>query len=292
VLPLTNLLAALAGRLARVSCIITSRRALNTHQERVPGWRLLDQLPSRMSHLVVANAEAVKQDTLLRAGGDPEKIAVIRNGIDFSRLVVSPCTRGQVRQALGLPEDAEVALIVANLIPYKGHRDLLVAISRLQEHHPKLCLLVAGEDRGIGGELREMAKRLGIANSVFWLGLRRDVPDLLAAADIYVSASHEEGFSNSLLEALAAGKAVVATVVGGNPEMLEEGRLGMLVQPGDPEGLAQAIDRLLSNPAAARELEHRAAQAVASKYSPRLMVDTYLGHYKRCREGRAVSGGD
>jgi len=279
ILPLTNLFAAVAGRFAAVPMVITSRRALNTHQDRVPGWRYADMLSTRLSHLVIANARAVKDDTLKREGGDPQKILIIHNGIDFSRLQVPPHTREQVRKELHVPKNSRVLIIVANLISYKGHLDLLRTLSRLYPEFPDLRLLVVGEDRGIGGYLKSEAERLGVGKLVHWLGLRRDVPQLLAASDIYVSASHEEGFSNSLLEALAAGKAVVATRVGGNPEMLEEGRIGLLVEPSDAAALAHAIKQLLEDADLRAALGSRAAARVAEVYSPDRMVERYLEVY-------------
>lgn len=288
VLPLANLFAAVAGRLAAVPCVVTSRRALNTHQERVRGWRLADRLSTRLSHVVVANSEAVKRDTLQREGGNEAMIRVIHNGLDQSCWKTAPGVREQVRRELGLGADAEVLIIVANLIPYKGHRDLLQAVHELAGEHPALRLLVVGEDRGIGVELKSEAESLGIAGRILWLGLRRDVPRLLAAADLYVSASHEEGFSNSLLEALVAGKAVVATRVGGNPEMLEQGRLGVLVECGDAAGLAEAIDHLLRTPERMVEMGKRAAEYVARVYSPERMAAAYVDIYRACKERKAA----
>ena len=160
VLPLTNLLAAVLGRLAGTPRVITSRRALNTHQERVPGWRYADMISTWLSHRVVANSEAVKRDTLAREGGKGEKIHVIHNGIDIVRFRVAPGTRERLRESLGLPAQAKGLLIVANLIPYKGHEDLLRALARLGDY-PALRLLVAGEDRGIGACLKAEAVALG-----------------------------------------------------------------------------------------------------------------------------------
>ena len=280
VLPLTNFFATVAGRLARVPMVITSRRALNTHQERVPGWLLADRLSARLSDVVVANAQAVKRDTLAREGGDPEKIEVIYNGLDFSRLQVPVGTREEIRCRLGIPAAAPVLVVVANLIPYKGHEELLQAFARVTESFPEASLLVVGEDRGIGGRLRAMARELGVHEKVHWLGLRRDVPRFLAAADIYVSASHEEGFSNAVLEALAAGKAVVATRVGGTPEMLEGGRLGLLVEPNDPGALAEALGRLLADPALREELGRRARESAKTLYAQGRMVENHLRLYR------------
>ncbi len=278
VLPLTNVMAALAGRAAGVPLVVTSRRALNTHQERVPGWRFADKLGFGLSDVVVANSNAVKEDTVRREGGAPGKIRVIYNGIDLSAFRVSATARGQVRSELGLSEAAPVLITVANLIPYKGHSELLRALALVRKEYPEVRLLVVGEDRGIGSALKAEAARLGIERQVSWLGSRSDVPKLLAAADLYVSASHEEGFSNSLLEALAAGKMVVATRVGGNTEMLEGGVLGYLVEPGNPSSLADAVRRAL--PAALLHGERpEQARKVIDRYSPQRMVEQYLEIY-------------
>jgi len=280
VLPLTNLFAAVAGRLAAVPLVITSRRALNTHQDRVPGWRYADMLSARLSDLIVANSMAVKEDTVRREGGGSDKIKVIHNGIDAQHLRAAADSRERARASLGLGPLDLVLIVVANLIPYKGHAELLDALARLLPRHPRLRLLVVGEDRGIGGTLREQADLLGVSSSVKWLGLRRDIPALLAAADIYISASHEEGFSNALLEAMAAGKPVVATRVGGNVEMLDEGTLGLLAAPGNPSALADAIERLLQDPKMRAGLGARAARQVAATYSPGRMRDHYLEIYR------------
>ncbi len=282
VLPLANFFAAVAGRLAGTSCIITSRRALNTHQDRVPGWRWADMLSARLSHKVIVNSKAVKEDTLYREGGDPGKIAVIYNGISLVKFRQSNDVRENVREELGLSSDDEVLIIVANLIPYKGHRELLKAVAAVRPDFPRIRLIVVGEDRGIGGSLQREAEKLGIDDVIHWLGMRRDVSRLLAAADLYVSASHEEGFSNSLLEAMAAGKPVVATRVGGNPEMLEDGVLGVLVEPGNVGELTSAIHHLLTNSRKRAVLGKRASTRVALKYASSRMVEAYLQGYREC----------
>lgn len=278
-LPLANLLTALAGRLAGVPVVVTGRRALNRHQDRVPGWRYLDMLSGRLSHVVTANSEAVRADTLLREGGNPASIRVIHNGLDAARFQ-QHASRQAVRRSLHLEDADEVVMIVANLIPYKGHAELLQALARLVPTHPRLRLLVVGEDRGIMAELQQQAHDLGIAAAVQWLGLRQDVPELLSVADVYVCASHEEGFSNALLEALAAGRAVVATCVGGNPEMLEQGALGVLVEPGSVEDLAAALADLLNDPARRESLGNHAAVRVAQRYGMESMVAQYLDLYR------------
>lgn len=282
-LPLTNLIAALIGKIANTSLIVTSRRALNKHQDRVPGWRYVDFLSSHLSHIVTANAEAVRDDTLRREGGNPAKVRVIYNGLDVKHFNKPITHRADVRRALGLNDDQVVIIIVANLIPYKGHSEIIDAMAQLLPRFPDIRLLVVGQDRGIGTALKRQADSSGVARAIEWLGLREDIPDLLASADIYVSASHEEGFSNALLEAMGAGKPVVATNVGGTPEMLAQGELGLLVEPADADGLAKALAELISNPVMRLRLGKMAANRVAAQYSVDKMVEQYLLLYRSVR---------
>lgn len=278
-LPLANFLAAVAGRLASTRLVVTSRRALNTHQVRIPGWRYADQIASRLSDIVTANAQAVRDDTLLREGGDPEKFRVIHNGLLADRFASAALRRDLHRRSLGIEEGEIVLIVVANLIRYKGHAEIIDALSVLSSVH-RLRLLLVGEDRGVGRALAQRAREKRVESFIEWLGPRSDIPELLAAADLYVSASHEEGFSNSLLEALAAGKAVVATRVGGNPEMLRDGELGILVEPQDPAALASGIEALLRDPARRAKLGALAAADAAQRYTPQRMIDQYLSLYR------------
>lgn len=278
-LPLANFFAAVAGRLAGTRLIVTSRRALNTHQMRVPGWRYADKLASRLSDVVTANAQAVRDDTLLREGGKPEKFRVIHNGLVADRFAAAGVRRDLHRRALGIEEDEIVLIVVANLIPYKGHAEIIDALSILPAEH-RIRLLLVGEDRGIGRALAQRAREKRVDSIIDWLGPRTDIPELLAAADVYVSASHEEGFSNSLLEALAAGKAAVATRVGGNPEMLRGGELGVLVDPKDPAALASGLETLVRDPELRMKLGKLAAADAAQRYTPQRMIAQYLSLYR------------
>jgi glycosyltransferase involved in cell wall biosynthesis len=280
-LPLTNFMGACAGRLAGVQTIITSRRGLGNHQDKNPLWKWFDRIANVLSDAVAVNALAVAQDTMNRGCIRREKITCIYNGIDAERFERGVTTRYCVRQSLGLKEAQVTLIIVANLIPYKGHAELLKALGELVPHFPDICLLVVGQDRGIENELRAQAKDLGLAHAIKWLGLRRDIPDLLAAADIYVCASHEEGFSNSLLEAMAAGKAVIATKVGGNAEMLEEGALGLLVEPHDIDGFVAGLKGLFTDPMLRERLGQIASARVASRYGAAQMAEQYVALYRR-----------
>jgi glycosyltransferase involved in cell wall biosynthesis len=147
-----------------------------------------------------------------------------------------------MRLSLGIGDDAFVICTVANLIPYKGHSDLFEAVARIGNDLPRSWrLLVVGRDDGIGADLQHAAARLDIRENVLFLGARSDVLDILSASDIGVLASHEEGFSNAVLEGMVAGLPMVVTDVGGNAEAVLDGETGIVVPPRDIEALARAI---------------------------------------------------
>jgi len=189
-------------------------------------------------HALLGNSQAVLDD-LVAEGAPRDRLHLIRNGIDLSRFA-APAPRAAVRAAIGTAPDTLVFVCVANLIAYKGHADLLAALAAARGL-PAWELWCAGRDDGIGPALQAQAEAAGIAGRVRWLGPRGDVPDILAAADIGVLASHEEGFPNAVIEAMAAGLPVVATRTGGIPDAVDDGTTGLLVAPHDPVSLLSAL---------------------------------------------------
>jgi len=279
VLPRTNLMGAIAGKIAGVGAIVTAKRALGTHQDRYPAWARLDRFADRLSTVVTANSTAVVLDTIRRDGIDPSKTRLIHNGLPFPDLETIRAERGAVRSELGLSETDIAIVFVANLIPYKGHAELVRALARARRDNPRLRLFLVGEDRGPGPSLDALAIESGVEGAVVRLGRRGDIPRLLGAMDIGVMASHEEGFSNALLEKLAAGLPIVATDVGGNPEALE-GMPGCLLIP--PKNERSAAEALL---AVAAGLENDAEDAatrrrlVLSRCSVKSMIEAHLALY-------------
>jgi glycosyltransferase involved in cell wall biosynthesis len=173
--------------------------------------------------------------------------------------------------------------MVANLIPYKGHAELIEAFARVAVGDARIKLFLIGEDRGIAQGLVSNANRLGIASKIDFMGQRNDVPTLLSAMDLGVMSSHEEGFSNALLEKLAAGLPVVATNVGGNPEALEGMPDCILVRPQDVDdlarGLADAVGRLSAGDQNRKIRQGR----IRERYSVDAMVDAYERLYLRAQ---------
>jgi glycosyltransferase involved in cell wall biosynthesis/predicted ATP-grasp superfamily ATP-dependent carboligase len=214
-------------------------------------------------------------------------VHLIPNGVDMNRLAGGDRARG--RAAIGVPDPIPVVGTVGNLYPVKGHRVLLSALARL-ESSPPAHLVIAGR----GGEedtLREQSRELGIADRVHLLGYREDVPDLLAAFDIYALPSFSEGQSLALIEAMAAGLPVVATAVGGNPEILgESGISGILVPPRDPEALAESLARLLAGPEAGRRMGEAARTRARAEFSLEMMIERYRSLYGELLGARGRGG--
>lgn len=289
-LPLSNLLGAMAGKIARVPVIVTSRRALGLHQDRHPWWPWFDRFANACSNIVTVNSAAVGADTVARDGIAREKLALIYNGLQFSVPGDIVEVRQHIRRELSLA-DTDVALVcVANLIPYKGHGELIEAFGALRAQGANAMLFLVGEDRGIGASLAAKAEELGVAASVKFLGRRSDVKTLLYGMDIGVMASHEEGFSNALLEKLAAGLPVVATSVGGNPEALDGMPDCILVESKNPAslfgGLKQAVEEVRDS-AQRRGLRSR---IVIDRYSVDAAVSRHEAIYRLGYGGERSEG--
>jgi glycosyltransferase involved in cell wall biosynthesis len=207
----------------------------------------------------------VKDYLVEQVGLDPAKVRVVPNGVDLAAMDAAR-PGPAVRQELGLPENVPLIGLVGRLDHWgKGHKELLEAMAALKERYPVQALMVGGGRRE--AEMRETAAGLGLAGQAHFLGPRRDVPDLLQAMDIFVLPSYSEGVSLALLEAMAAGRPVIASAVGGTPEVVTDGLTGLLIPPRDAAALAGALERLLGDPAGARQLGENASRHVREHYS-------------------------
>lgn len=282
-LPLANFMSALAARITFIPLAVTSKRALGNHQDRYPLWKRFDRIANALSDVITANSQAVARDTQARDGYDASRIVVIPNGLDFSRLNAAASHRDEARDDLGLSKSDVAIVMVANLIPYKGHLDLIEAFARVAPGDPSLKLFLIGQDRGVANDLIDRAGQLGVADRINLLGSRDDVPRLLSAMDIGVLSSHEEGFSNALLEKLAAGLPVVATDVGGNREALMGMPNCVLVQPRDAPDLARGLAEVIGSLGADDRNRKIRQRNVHERYSVDAMVDAYERIYLRAR---------
>jgi glycosyltransferase involved in cell wall biosynthesis len=229
----------------------------------------------RLADCVLVNAEAVKS-WLVADGYDGSRIVVIPNGVDLSRFAM-PADRAQLRHALGMPATVKLVAVVSRLAALKGIEDFIDAAALVARRHDDVRFLVVGEPSPINNRayvdgLQSRARDRGLTDRVIFTGLRSDVPALLSAVDVSVMPSLNEALSNVLLESMAAGAAVVATDVGGTAEALVDGNNRVLIPPGNPTVMADAIVRLVDDPAYARELGENARRTIRDRYSLDRMV--------------------
>jgi glycosyltransferase involved in cell wall biosynthesis len=248
----TTVFAALPAKFAGVRRLVTSRRNLGTTLHGSRDWALRRLF--RWSDCVVANSEAARQN-LLMAGVSARLVQVVRNGVDLQKFC-SNGHRASARVRGGWREEQLLIGVIANLRPEKGHATLLKAVPAVIARFPQAHFLIAGPDPLNQGErLRAMARNL--SSNVSFLGDCYAVPELLAALDIFVLPSLSESLPNALLEAMSAGRPVIASAVGGCNELVVHEKTGMLVPPQDPEALARQIVQLLEEP----ELRERLGRA-------------------------------
>lgn len=281
-LPYTNFMASLAARLTFLPLIITSWRSLTcSYRNNNSFSRILDYLSMRLSSCIVCNSQAVLNDICEQDKGiSLSKIKVIYNGVALPFEKLDESARYVGREALGLKPENIGLVYVANLIPYKGHIDLIEAFSLLRQKYGNLKLFLIGESRGIQHKVAQRACDLQVDKDVVFLGLRKDVSTLLKYMDIGIMASHEEGFSNALLEKLAAGLPIVATNVGGNAEALTDMPECLLVEPRNPIIMSQALDYLIQNLEESKSKSMIRIQKTKDRFSINTMVNQYINLYK------------
>ncbi len=273
-----NLYGTLAARLAGVRAVVTSRRDTGFSRN----WRLRlveEWLVNPRVERVTAVCPAVAREACRERGLSAERVVTVPNGVDAAAFDPALRPRAEARRRLGLADDERSLGVIAHLSLVKGHADLLAAMARIVAKRPRARLLVVG-DGVLRPELETRSRALGLGDRVAFTGAREDVATVLAALDVVVVPSHTEGLSNSLLEAMAMARPVVATAVGGNPDAVEAGVSGLLVPPRDPEALAAAVLHLLERPDEARRLGEAARRRVLADFSVDRMVAGYEALYR------------
>lgn len=222
---------------------------------------------------LVAVSEDLKRFIMSAVGVPEAQVQVIYNGVrDTDPVAESEADR--CRTELGIQPGNPVVGSVGSLYPVKGHQYLLDAMPGLIRRHPSITLLLIGSG-DLDASLKEQARRMSIEGHVRFLGLRLDIPRLLASMDVFVLPSLSEGHSLALLEAMQAGKPVVATRVGGNTELVCDGETGILVPSKDPDALTEALHRLLDNRAMRDAFGLQAMRRVQKQFSSSLMAEGY-----------------
>jgi len=255
---------------------IMFRRSLNKYQNKRPILSYIERKLHKKQLAIVANSQAVLRELVEEENVSKDKVALIYNGIDTSQFGGRK-ERGRLRHELGLNNNEIILCIVANLIPYKGHRDLIEALSiiknKIKSPWVLLCVGAGIENRQ---DLIELVKYSGLTNHIKWLGRREDVPKILATSDIGLLVSYEEGFSNSILEGMASELPMIVTDVGGNSEAIEHQKNGLLIKPHDLKGLGEAILFLINNMDKARQYGKAGKLKVQKKFA----IDSCVENYK------------
>jgi len=205
-------------------------------------------------------------------------VQVIHNGIREEDVENQLIDKVYAKDRLNLKADNFVIGSIGGLRKVKGYEFLLEAIAIVRKVFPnvKLVLVGDGPQRSL---LQQKAEKLGVSDIVIFLGWRKDIPQLLSAFDLYVCSSLKEGISISILEAMAASKPVIATNVGGNPEVVEDGKTGLLVPPKDPQKIAEAVSKLLDNENKQLEMGRAGLERVKEKFSISKTVREYKEVY-------------
>ncbi len=261
------LIGAVVGRLAGVPVRLASKRSLTGDDGRARrAWRRI----ARQVDTVLVNADALRVEG--ERLGMRCRWALLQNGIDAEAFRVGP-GGAAARSAVGLDPNRPAIGTVGRLEERKGHDQLLLALQRfatgVDAQRPQGLFVGDGPLRG---RLEAQARELGLGDDVRFAGTVRDVRPFLAAMDVFVLPSLAEGMSNALMEAMAAARPVVATAVGGNPELIAHRRTGLLVAPGDAAGIADAVQTLLRDEGLAHELAAAAQTRVAERYGARARI--------------------
>jgi glycosyltransferase involved in cell wall biosynthesis len=238
---------------------------------------------------IVAVSDHVAASARKHLGISPSRLEVVPNAVDTSAFrPLDRAGRGAVRRKLGMGDDDAIVTMVGRMAQEKGHGVLLNATGRLAKRMPSLRVLLVGD-----GEARStfeaMTKTLGLETRVTFLGVRTDVPDLMASSDIVAVPSVHEGFGLVVAEALACAVPVVASRTGPIPEIVQEGESGLLFPPGNDQDLARCLEELLSDPARRATMGERGRADAIARFSLAPMVERMEGLYERVHAAHVSS---
>jgi len=276
----------IVGRIAAIGTGVPAISSIRVMEVDRPLRVAIDRWTHRWAAAETCVSEGVRRWSIER-GLPADKLVVVPNGIDCSK-PIPPA--GTIRPELGLSDDAKIALFVGRLHRQKGPDLLLEAAERLCPQLPKLHFVLAG-DGPLGKALALGTERSGISPRFHLLGRRDDVPRLMADADVFVLPSRWEGMPNAVLEAMAAGRPVVAADIGGCGELVVNGTTGKLVAPGNVAQLAEAIAAIVTDTALGERMGTAGRRRVCSEFTIERMVRLNEELYERVLGGAAAGAG-
>lgn len=272
-----------AARLAGVPIVLHTAHGFAFHERSsrrsMALYVNLERLAARWSDRIITVSDFHRQWALELGIGKPDTVVTIHNGISRARLGVTR-SRSDVRHELGLADDDLVVASIGRLAAGKGLEALLEALPEILRRQPRARLLLAG-DGPIRAELEALMRGSGLEGSVRMPGFREDVGDLLAAADLVAAPSLREGLSISVLEAMAMGKPIVATTIGSNRELIDDGASGLLVPPDDVAALGDAVASLLGDAERAARFGEAARARFEAGFTERVMKDAVWSLYEQ-----------
>lgn len=284
-LPAGNVLGMVAASLHRTPVRIVSKRGLCGYKDGHPVFSFFEDLANLVSDGILVNSLAVEADVRRTERFLGGKISLLYNGVDPE--VPPPAPVGNLFPGIAWREDDPIVCYVANFFAYKGHRDLVDAARTVVEIFPRARFLLVGRDSGEMGAVKERIDALGLSANVLLAGERDDAARIIAASTLVAHPSHTEGFPNTILDAMAAGKAVVATDAGGIPEAVADGTTGIIVPVGDPGKLANGLLGLIRNPDRARAMGQAGRKRLIERFTIRKMVDGMEQFYEKLLARRA-----
>ena len=260
----------LAARWSGVPVVVTTAHNNDAWAQRAPLGALYG-VTARLADRVIAVSDEVREYQIQYTHVAPEKIITIDNGVDTRRFEGQDAAGRALRAEFGFAADAPLVGIIGRLSLQKDHALFLQAAAHIRDELPAARFLIVG-DGALRTELTAQAAALGLSEAVIFTGLRSDIPAVLAALDLLVFSSQWEGLPVTLLEGMAARKAIVSTAVGGVPGVVKDGESALLVPPADAQALAQACLRVLREPALKDCLGAAAFERVRARYSLEAML--------------------
>jgi len=281
-----NLYGRIAAWMAGVPVIIASVHN-NYRKDKRLERRIANRILARGTDRIVAVSESIASDIVKYDNVNPSKILVIPNGVDAIRFAPQKKSE-KICNELSIEGKDMIIGFVGRLVPAKGIEYLIEAASYLKKQYQNLKLIIVG-DGYLADSLRQKALELGMNNIVIFTGERRDIPDILSCISIFVMPSLAEGLPNSLLEAMAMGKPVVATEVGGTAEIVKHDVNGLLVPPGNSKSLAEAITLLLENTSLSANIGQTARDFISQNYGIETIARKWESLYKSLLTEKGLS---
>ena len=266
-----------------IPVIISSRRELATWMKR--RHVAMQRRANALVDGIVANSDAVRAFAIAQEDGDPTMYQVIHNGI-CADAFARPVDQEVARSRFGVPRDVPVVGMVANYAPVKDHALFMDMAHELLQQRPDVHFLLVGRGRDGAGNIQDLAEAKGLNDTMTFVAGLAEIPDLYAIMDVHVLTSKNEGFPNAVLEAMAAGKPVVAAAVGGIVEAVEHGVTGTLVSSRNPADFAHAVLDVLDRPEKARAMGLAGRARVEARFSTEAMAGAYRKLYDALLESR------